>query len=80
MNPRATSTAAVVQKCWPSSSACTKTDRTIIVVTHDRDVARHADRVIVLDDGQIAEGRNHRQPRDAEAELAALAPAEEEVA
>ena len=53
--------------------------RTIIMVTHDRDVAEHANRVIVLDDGQIAEDEIISQPRDAEAELAALAPAEEEV-
>ena len=52
---------------------------TIIMVTHDRDVAEHADRVIVLDDGRIAEDEIINQPRDAEAELAALAPAPEEV-
>ena len=51
--------------------------RTIIIVTHDRELAEHAQRVIVLDDGQIAEDRMISQPRDAEAELAALAPAEE---
>jgi putative ABC transport system ATP-binding protein len=53
--------------------------RTIIMVTHDRDVAEHADRVILLDDGQIAEDEIVSQPRDAEAELANLAPAEEEL-
>ena len=53
--------------------------RTIIMVTHDRDVAEHADRVIVLDDGQIVEDETISQPRDAEAELAALTPAKEEV-
>jgi putative ABC transport system ATP-binding protein len=51
--------------------------RTIIMVTHDRELAEHAQRVIVLDDGQIAEDRAVSQPRDAEAELAALIPAEE---
>ncbi len=51
--------------------------RTIIMVTHDREVAEHADRVIVLDDGQIAEDETISQPRNAEAELAALSPAEE---
>jgi putative ABC transport system ATP-binding protein len=51
--------------------------RTVIMITHDRDVAEHADRVIVLDDGQIAEDQMVPQPRDAEAELAALASAEE---
>jgi len=53
--------------------------RTIIMVTHDRDVAEHADRVILLDDGQIAEDEKVSDPRDAEAELADLAPAEEDI-
>jgi putative ABC transport system ATP-binding protein len=53
--------------------------RTIIVVTHDRDVAEHAERVIVLDDGRIAEDETVARPRDAEAELATLAPVQEEV-
>ena len=51
--------------------------RTIIIVTHDRELAEHAQRVIVLEDGRIAEDRRISQPRDAQAELAALAPAEE---
>lgn len=46
--------------------------RTMIMITHDRDVAEHADRVIVLDDGQILEDEPIEEPRDAEAELAAL--------
>jgi putative ABC transport system ATP-binding protein len=46
--------------------------RTIIVVSHDRNVAEHAHRVIVLKDGQVAEDRPVAQSRDAEAELAAL--------
>ncbi len=51
--------------------------RTVIMITHDRDVAEHAKRIIVLDDGQIAEDKLVEQPRDAEAELAALAQSEE---
>ncbi len=51
--------------------------RTIITVTHDRQIAEHAQRVIVLADGQIAEDRMIDQPRDAEAELVALVPTEE---
>jgi ABC-type lipoprotein export system ATPase subunit len=51
--------------------------RTVIMITHDRDVAEHANRVIVLDDGQIAEDEFVEQPRDAAAELAALAVSEE---
>lgn len=53
--------------------------RTIVVVTHDRELAEHAERVIVLGDGRIVEDQVIHQPRDAEAELAALAPAEEEL-
>jgi len=51
--------------------------RTVIMITHDRDVAEHADRVIVLDDGRIVEDEIVDQPRDAEAELAALTQTEE---
>jgi len=51
--------------------------RTVIMITHDRDVAEHADRVIVLDDGRIAKDELVDQPRDAEAELAALMQTEE---
>ena len=46
--------------------------RTMIVVTHDPAVAEHAQRIIVLKDGRLAEDRPVKQPRDAEAELAAL--------
>ena len=52
--------------------------RTIILVTHDRAVAEHADRIIVLKDGMVAEDQPVAHPRDAEAEAAALA--EKEVA
>ena len=43
--------------------------RTVIVVTHDEAVAEHADRIIVLRDGAVAEDRVVAQPRDAETEL-----------
>lgn len=46
--------------------------RTIIVITHDKNVAEHADRIIVLKDGQIAEDKPVMQPRDAETELKEL--------
>ena len=46
---------------------------TIIVVTHDRAVAEHADRIIVLKDGMIAEDQPVAHPRDADVELAAIA-------
>ena len=50
--------------------------RTIIVVTHDRAVAEHANRIIVLKDGMVAEDQPVAQPRDAEAELEVLASKE----
>jgi len=46
--------------------------RTIIVISHDKNVAEHADRIIVLKDGQIAEDKPVMQPRDAETELKEL--------
>jgi putative ABC transport system ATP-binding protein len=51
--------------------------RTVIMITHDRDLAEHANRVIVLDDGRIAEDELVDEPRDAEAELAAMTQSEE---
>jgi len=51
--------------------------RTILLVTHDQAVAEHADRIIVLKDGRIAEDREVERPHDAEAELAALTEKEE---
>ena len=50
--------------------------RTIILVTHDRAVAEHANRVIVLKDGMVAEDQPVAQPRNAEAEGRALAEKE----
>ena len=46
--------------------------RTIVVVTHDQAVAQHAGRILLLSDGAIAHDRPVAEPRDAEAELAAL--------
>ena len=46
---------------------------TVILITHDSDVAEHADRIVVLKDGRIAEDRPVPQPRDAETELKELA-------
>jgi len=46
--------------------------RTIIVITHDKNVAEHADRIIVLKDGQIAGDNPVMQPRNAETELKEL--------
>ncbi|MGO8749700.1 MAG: ABC transporter ATP-binding protein [Thermoguttaceae bacterium] len=52
-------------------------DRTIVVVTHDRDVAEHADRIIVMEDGRIAEEVAVAAPLDAEEELKSLANGED---
>jgi len=51
--------------------------RTIIVVTHDREVAEHADRIIVMEDGRIAEEISVAAPLDAEEELKSLANGED---
>jgi putative ABC transport system ATP-binding protein len=50
--------------------------RTIILVTHDMAVAEHANRVIVMKDGTVAEDRTVAKPRDAEVEARALAEKE----
>ncbi len=51
--------------------------RTILMVTHDRDVAEHADRILVMADGAIREDEKVGQPRDAEEAVRALVPQEE---
>jgi ABC-type lipoprotein export system ATPase subunit len=53
------------------------TGRTIVVVTHDADVAEHTGRILVLADGRITEDRPVRQPRDARGALAEGVPAGE---
>ena len=45
--------------------------RTIILVTHDKFVAEHASRIILLKDGLITEDKSVAEPHDAEAELEA---------
>jgi putative ABC transport system ATP-binding protein len=42
--------------------------RTIILITHDEEVAEHADRIILLKEGTVAEDRRVTEPRDAEQE------------
>ena len=42
--------------------------RTVVLITHDEDVAEHAHRIILLKDGTVAEDRRVMQPRDAEQE------------
>ena len=46
--------------------------RTIIVITHNSNVAEHTDRIIVLKDGLIADDKSVPQPLDAENELKEL--------
>ena len=53
--------------------------RTIVTVTHDLAVAEHAHRIIVMQDGRIADDQRVAQPRDAEEEARSL-PAKEETA
>ena len=53
--------------------------RTIIVVTHDQEVAEHANRVLLMRDGRLAEDRPVPQPRDAGQELELL-PAQTDAA
>ena len=47
--------------------------RTLVMITHDRTVAEHALRIIVLEDGRIAGDERVAQPRDAGTELRRLA-------
>ena len=47
--------------------------RTILMITHDREVAEYAHRALVLHDGRIVEDRRIDEPRDAEQELQASA-------
>jgi len=51
--------------------------RTIILVTHDRGVAEHAQRIIVLKDGTIADDGAVENQRDPELELQALVGGED---
>lgn len=51
---------------------------TIILVTHDRAVAEHAQRIIKLEDGKIAEDGAVEKQRDPDRELDTLAAGEDE--
>jgi len=47
--------------------------RTVVLITHDQNIAEHADRILVLRDGRIFEDSKLESPLDAEQELLALA-------
>ncbi len=51
---------------------------TIILVTHEPEIADFASRVVTVRDGRIIEDRRVRNVRDATEEVAALPPAEED--
>ncbi len=53
---------------------------TIVLVTHERDIAACASRVVTMRDGQIVSDVRQAQPMDAAAELAALPRAEDPAA
>ena len=53
-----------------------KQGRSIIIVTHDLAVAEHAQRIILMKDGQIAEDYNVKKRCDPDAELSVLASEE----
>jgi putative ABC transport system ATP-binding protein len=48
--------------------------RTILLVTHERDIARHSQRIIYLRDGKISGEEWVQEPLDAQKELAATSP------
>jgi putative ABC transport system ATP-binding protein len=52
---------------------------TIVLVTHEPDIAQYADRAIVVRDGRITRDSRVIEQRDAAAELASLPPAEEQL-
>jgi putative ABC transport system ATP-binding protein len=50
--------------------------RTVVLVTHDREVARHAGRVLSFRDGRLVGDTANAAPADAAGELSRLPPAE----
>ena len=52
---------------------------TIVLVTHEPDIAQYASRTIGFRDGRVLRDQQSAQPRDAAGELAALPPPDEEV-
>jgi putative ABC transport system ATP-binding protein len=52
---------------------------TIMLVTHEPDVAQFASRIVMMRDGRILHDQAVARRRDAELELAAMPPVEEQV-
>jgi putative ABC transport system ATP-binding protein len=52
---------------------------TIVLVTHEHDIAQYAGRILVVRDGLITRDQTVADPRDAAAELAALPPMDHEL-
>jgi putative ABC transport system ATP-binding protein len=52
---------------------------TIVLVTHEPDIAQCADRVIVVRDGRIMRDQRVLEPRDAAEELASIPPVDEQL-
>lgn len=52
---------------------------TVVLVTHEHDIAQYAGRIIVVRDGQITRDQQVMGRRDAAAELAAMPPQHEEM-
>jgi putative ABC transport system ATP-binding protein len=46
--------------------------RTVVLITHDRDIAEHANRILILRDGRIFDEASSHTVRDAQTELDAL--------
>ena len=51
--------------------------RTVVIVTHDRETANHAERIIVMEDGRVAEDISVSAPLDAQKELDLLSDGED---
>jgi putative ABC transport system ATP-binding protein len=50
---------------------------TVLVITHERDIAEYAGRVVAFRDGRVVKDETVAKPRDARTELASLPPLEE---